>query len=703
LDFKPAQTGPVTHLLHDRQVHAELHQTYHHIALRLNSMQAILSESPWRLDFDPRSQLITLHCIRLWREGAARGQADLASARVFDRGTSGANPAKPLTLVVMLEDLRPGDVLECAYTIETRSLLLPENCTALFALPEAAAIGRFSFSVIFNPARRMQWKASQPEWQPVQKQIAAGNHWSWTQENFAGFQTENNTPPWFVSWPWIQISDCASWNDVSAAFAAAWAGGPLDPAVQILAEEMTAGSAEPAVRAEKAAQLLQQEFRCLPVEGEWDGHPPTAPATVARRRYGDARDLAYLLVEVLRALGLEARPVLVNTVFRQSLNELLPSPEVFNHVLVEYQVGPETRWVDATRPSQARENYGFALPVAAPGAELSRPPARAMAGDLYDLKESILIDTAGGWSWLSVTVTARGGPAEALRSELEREGVEAMARRRLRECTARFNTARRDGTLQFRDNPEGNEFILSEIFEIKDFLTTADTKWRKLELRNEELAHYLPTPDVGPRRAPFALPHPCQVVHTVELHSIALAPALVQQRRVKTNYFDVQRVRKTMAGFWTMKLSLATLTDAVPPAALEEYRSALQEIGQQSLWSILLPAGDARPHRRDDFGKLPEIVPAAPPPATVPLPPSRPVPDPADPIPYQSQHTATRKKRRRQVERKPKSRWVVVAGCGLGLVLILIVIVMARYADRWKLFRQHPGAPAQELNTMPER
>src|SRR5271168_132136 len=122
MDFKDTQARSATHLLFDRQIHAELHQTYFHVALRLETMQAVQNESLWRLDFEPRHQQITLHWIKTRRGDAQVDHANLALARVVDRQASGAMPPERLTLLLMLDDIRPGDILEWCYTIESRPL-----------------------------------------------------------------------------------------------------------------------------------------------------------------------------------------------------------------------------------------------------------------------------------------------------------------------------------------------------------------------------------------------------------------------------------------------------------------------------------------------------------------------------------------------------------------------------------------------------
>ena len=240
IDFEAQQPGPVTYLLFDRQIHAELRQTFFHVALRLDTMQAVQNESLWRLDFEPLHQQITLHWIQTRRGGALVDHASLSSARVVDRQAAGSLLQDRLSLLLMLEDLRPGDILEWCYTVESRPLLLPERCAAMFTLPAGAAVGQFYFSLLFNPSRPMQWESSVPEWQPVEKQDKEEILWMWTQDNYPGLPPEENTPDWYITHPWIQVSDCADWGTIAAAFAEAWQEDEDDATVRDIAGELAA-------------------------------------------------------------------------------------------------------------------------------------------------------------------------------------------------------------------------------------------------------------------------------------------------------------------------------------------------------------------------------------------------------------------------------------------------------------------------------
>src|SRR6185369_17537776 len=98
-------------------------------------------------------------------------------------------------------------------------------------------------------------------------------------------------------------------------------------------------------------KIVQDGFRYLSVSIELGGQIPADPEIVIRRKYGDCKDLALLLTRLLRGLGVSARPVLVHGGLRKAVSELLPSPW-FNHVIVEFQIGEERRWVEATMKFQ---------------------------------------------------------------------------------------------------------------------------------------------------------------------------------------------------------------------------------------------------------------------------------------------------------------------------------------------------------------
>ena len=71
------------------------------------------------------------------------------------------------------------------------------------------------------------------------------------------------------------------------------------------------------------------------------GYRPASPDTVLSRRFGDCKDKALLLTTILRELGIEAQPALVNSRRGRVLTSALPTPYMFDHAIVRARTGGE--------------------------------------------------------------------------------------------------------------------------------------------------------------------------------------------------------------------------------------------------------------------------------------------------------------------------------------------------------------------------
>jgi hypothetical protein len=150
-DFKPQPSktpGSTTLLLWSVQTHAEKNATHVHMAYRLENMEAVQQMSQWRVEFEPRTQNITLHWIKTRRGTTEFDHTQLHKLHLLQReaGLEGCVIDGMFTALLLLEDVRSGDVLEWCYTSEARPRFLPENHFALFRLPGAVPMGRAFFA-----------------------------------------------------------------------------------------------------------------------------------------------------------------------------------------------------------------------------------------------------------------------------------------------------------------------------------------------------------------------------------------------------------------------------------------------------------------------------------------------------------------------------------------------------------------------------
>jgi transglutaminase-like putative cysteine protease len=120
------------------------------------------------------------------------------------------------------------------------------------------------------------------------------------------------------------------------------------PAVRAKARELTAGKSTPREKAEVLADFVRRQVRYVAVEVGIGGFRPSAPEDVLGRRWGDCKDKAFLLVDLLREAGIEAWPALVRAAPGNRLDRELPTPDEFNHAIVA--VAPEGLGLDPDAP-----------------------------------------------------------------------------------------------------------------------------------------------------------------------------------------------------------------------------------------------------------------------------------------------------------------------------------------------------------------
>src|SRR5688572_16083674 len=166
-------------------------------------------------------------------------------------------------------------------------------------------------------------------------------------------QAEPYTPPEHTPYRYIQLSEFGSWEDVVA-----WAeklfevqDDPDDTEFKGIIEKLKARATDEE-RVVAALELVQAEIRYFSVSLGESSHRPALPKLVLRQRYGDCKDKSLLLIALLRALGIEAHPVLLTIGQPSGLDKLLPSPHLFNHVIVQVKVNGELYYLDPTRLGQ---------------------------------------------------------------------------------------------------------------------------------------------------------------------------------------------------------------------------------------------------------------------------------------------------------------------------------------------------------------
>ena len=260
---------------------------------------------------------------------------------------------------------------------------------------------------------------------------------------------EPSTPPdylAYLAYRRMQFSEFSGWDDIVA-----WASrlfqrqGELSQDVREVIEKLRQRPTDED-RVVGALEFVQSEIRYFSVSLGESSHRPTQPDVVVKQRYGDCKDKSLLLMTLLEALGIQSKPVLVAIGMRKGLDNVLPSPELFNHAIVQVTVNGKVFYLDPTLLGQhgrlermGQLHEGAQVLVVAPQSRQLSSIASTNARDLVrsEVAETVTLPKFNADGQLQVRQVWRGSMAEALRimqqrllrDELVRSVGEAMETR----------------------------------------------------------------------------------------------------------------------------------------------------------------------------------------------------------------------------------------------------------------------------------
>jgi len=146
---------------------------------------------------------------------------------------------------------------------------------------------------------------------------------------------------------------------------------------------------------------------------------PHAAATTWRAGYGDCKDMATLLVGLLREFGYEAHPVLISTRGHPDIDPRIPGLTAFNHVIVASRRSPNGPWVYSD-PTDSVAGFGElgwstmgrpSLMIRA-GADLERTPSFRAEAHRTDVQ--IFVEATGDVKLEARLSAAAGRPFREL-------------------------------------------------------------------------------------------------------------------------------------------------------------------------------------------------------------------------------------------------------------------------------------------------
>ncbi len=518
----PTENG-VRYLLYDRQVRvaAKSNEHYYHFVEQVTSAADLERVSQLRLDFEPSYQSLIIHHINILRGGAAINvlrpdeikiiqQEDELDEQLFN-GT--------LSAVVFLNDVRAGDVIDYAYSVNGDNPVLAGRYSDVFTLARAEPIDYLHTRLLWPAARKLNVRPRNTNAQPTINQGSDEIEYLWEGRNVPAAVFEDATPGWFDALPRLQLSEFTGWADVAQWAAPLYEVKGLSPALAAQVEQWRKELPQPEARLLAARRFVQDEVRYLGIELGPYSHTPTQPDKVFQRRFGDCKDKSLLLATMLNALGIEAHPALVNTQARHTLDDYQPSPYAFDHVIVQATLDDKIHWIDATmsyqRGTLANESaleYERALVLRPDAAALTTMPLAPDAQPTTTVKEVYQVESFAAPVALTVTSTFRAVDADNMRYRLAGQSRAALGKDYLNYYADREPSIEAQGLPEIADDEAANVITVTEKYTIPRFWKDETHYFFAGRIGQE-----LDKPNVSRRTMPLQISYPLHIEQLIEI------------------------------------------------------------------------------------------------------------------------------------------------------------------------------------------
>lgn len=594
-------------LLVDQQVNASTATRFAHYAREITNPRGVQDGSRITVSFDPSYQTLSLNQLLIHRGGEKIDRLQSQPVRILSRERAMEENLYDgsVTAVLDIEDVRPGDVIEYALTLSGENPVFKGRYSEFVTVAWPIPIARQQFRLLWPADRRLDWKQSTADEIDHEESTNGGlTEHVWSQSNIRQTVAEDNIPPWFAPFGWIQLSEWKDWVDV-----ARWAEefyqipGSLPGEVESELEKLRALPSEEA-QILGALEFAQNRIRYLSVSSGMHSHAPYPVEEVIRRGYGDCKDKARLLTAMLRELGFDASPALVNSVAQRTIDGWLPTPESFDHVIVRLVWNGHDYWLDPTAAHQGgplasryQPDYGKALVLDGKGASLTAVQLQGQEDVSIEVTETYRIPDYTSDVQLTVDSTHRGGEADWMRTYLALMDRQEVERNLLNYTTKLHAEAVQSSKPQFSDDAESNVLKSQERYRIASyFRPNPDTPgYLQASAYPYLIDAQTKEPFTRQRTMPIAVNHPKSITERFVFHIPPNGSFKNEDVTISDDAFEFRKTVDFRDDTLTVTHQYSTLQDSVDPARTSAYLKNLRSVREKLGYSIAIPESLANP------------------------------------------------------------------------------------------------------------
>ena len=245
---------------------------------------------------------------------------------------------------VSVVGMQPGVTLEYHVVTHIKPLAAGEFWYE-HSFPIHAALTDGTLEINLPKSREIKLKS--PERKYETREEGDRRIYLWTVKNFVPNRSKRQNDEDTEDEPDIQLSSFTSWQQIATWYAKLQSErASHDDNINAKAAELTRGATSEEEKARRLYYFVAQNIRYVSLSFGIGRYQPHSASEVLQNGYGDCKDKHTLLQALLAAQGIKSYPVLIH--HDRKLDEDVPSPAQFDHVITAAKIGDKLTWLDST-------------------------------------------------------------------------------------------------------------------------------------------------------------------------------------------------------------------------------------------------------------------------------------------------------------------------------------------------------------------
>ncbi|WP_223789666.1 DUF3857 domain-containing transglutaminase family protein [Marinicella meishanensis] len=590
-----------SYLLFDQQldVTAEQQTDFTRIVAQINNASGLSEQGKISLAYDPSYQSLQVHHVHIIRNGQVINVLEqlefelIRQEAELDQGIYNGR----VTALLLLEDLQINDTLDYAFTKVGKNPIFNNHVFEVFSLEWGIPVADLHIRVTVPKDKKLQYRTLKKQRKPKKTKQGERQSHTWHLSQIPAMDYQGGYPKWYEPRDYLEISEFKDWQQV-----ATWASEvfainlELDVATTGLVRQWQQRHPDELTLATKALQFVQDEIRYLGIEIGINSHQPRVPAETYATKYGDCKDKTMLLHAMLRAMDIESKPFLVSTELDKSIVNRLPSPGLFNHVILQIELAGSSYWVDPTTIHQGSllnrlslPDFAYGLVIDAQTKRLSPMARKDTQVTLSKTVETLQLKPDAKTIPLSIETQHQGEFAEYWRSRLANTTEQQIQNQFESHTNQMYGLAAATDDLQVVDDVADNLLTIAESYELQD-AWQQNNRYEFIDTHAHSLLSYVEMPSRINRDSPLALAHPLTIEHQFIIDDPSKKMEFAERDiDISTPHLSYQKSVSKKGQQITITHQLKTLSDHAEVDDLKDYYDTIKTIKGHLSEAVGLP------------------------------------------------------------------------------------------------------------------